>query len=109
MANLLNRLKVLQDTGNCCQNLEQQADALEDHPLREQYNILGDKNRFKIAQLTKANPGICGCELQYALNIGHATVSHHMAKLTAASLVSSWKDGKWTRYQTTDIANQLLP
>ena len=59
---------------------------------------LGDENRLKIlAMLGQDN--LCACEMLADLQIRQSTLSHHMAILSEAGLVSAWSVGKWTHYR----------
>jgi ArsR family transcriptional regulator len=41
---------------------------------------------------------LCGCKLAERLGLAPSTVSHHMAVLVDAGLVSARPDGKWVYY-----------
>lgn len=69
---------------------------------------LGDERRLLALALLKRRE-MCACELQAALGLTHATVSHHMAQLVDAGLVASERRGKWTYYQLTDIGHVHAP
>ncbi len=42
---------------------------------------------------------ICVCDFTAAFDLGQPTVSHHLAKLKDAGLVSSFKRGVWSFYR----------
>jgi len=44
----------------------------------------------------------CVCELQTALEAPQSTVASHLRCLTAAGLVTTRKEGKWTYYSVAD-------
>jgi hypothetical protein len=60
---------------------------------------LADGHRLTVAALLKRHRELCACEIQAALGVTHATVSHHMSVLTSAGLVTTRRQGKWMYYQ----------
>ncbi len=60
---------------------------------------LADENRLTALALLRRRGQLCACEIQAALGVTHATVSHHMRALTAAALVSAERRGKWMYYR----------
>jgi len=56
-----------------------------------------DENRLIILEMLK-NGELCACHLLEDLSISQSTLSHHMAVLCEAEIVSARKDGKWTYY-----------
>ncbi len=59
---------------------------------------LGDENRLKILSMLETG-SLCACEMLCNLHISQSTLSHHMAILNEAGLVSAWSVGKWTHYR----------
>lgn len=60
---------------------------------------LGDDTRLSIMErLSKQE--LCACEIQESLelDIAQSSLSYHMKILTEAGVVSTTKEGKWTRY-----------
>lgn len=70
---------------------------------------LSDEKRLLALALLKRRKEACGCELQAALDLSHATVSHHMSVLCEAGLVACEKRGKWAYYSLTPEAMPLVP
>lgn len=70
---------------------------------------LADEKRLLVAALLKRRGEMCGCEVQAALGLTHATVSHHMRALGEAGLVTSERRGKWVHYQLTPDAAKHVP
>lgn len=70
---------------------------------------LADEKRLLAAALIKRKGELCACEIQAALGLTHATVSHHMASLEEAGLVTAEKRGRWTYYSLTEDAAGLVP
>ena len=70
---------------------------------------LADPRRLTALSLLKARPEMCACELQAALGVSHATVSHHMHRLVDAGLVASRREGKWAYYRILPRAGVEVP
>lgn len=69
---------------------------------------LGDERRLLALSLLKRRGELCACEIQAALGLTHATVSHHMSILTEAGLVEAERKGKWMHYRLAE-ADLPLP
>jgi ArsR family transcriptional regulator len=114
-AALAQRLETLtgQEAGCCVADLAKDAkalrasDAFQTALLRAK--ALGDENRFTILALLEKRGEMCACEMQAALGLTHATVSHHMTVLCEAGLIDCEKRGKWAHYSLTSIAKKVLP
>ena len=70
--------------------------ALASAPRRQLLRIIADH--------TAADGGCCGtelcaCTLAAALDLAPSTISHHMAALVSAGLVSATKRGLWVYYR----------
>jgi DNA-binding transcriptional ArsR family regulator len=61
--------------------------------------IVADENRYLTLELIRREGALCACEIQAALGVSHATVSHHMHALIRAGLVSAERKGKWVYYR----------
>jgi ArsR family transcriptional regulator, arsenate/arsenite/antimonite-responsive transcriptional repressor len=89
----------------CCQEL---ADPLPPGAVDDAaalLRVLADPTRLQmLAMLAEAAQPICVCDFTAAFDIGQATVSHHLAKLRDAGLVTSSKRGIWAFYE---VAPQL--
>jgi ArsR family transcriptional regulator, arsenate/arsenite/antimonite-responsive transcriptional repressor len=61
------------------------------------FRALGDPARVRILNLlaTRGEP-ICVCDLVAPLGLAQATVSHHLAKLVDAGLLTREERGKWS-------------
>jgi DNA-binding transcriptional ArsR family regulator len=70
-------------------------------PSLDRARALGDEHRLAIVAMLRRRRELCACEIQAALGVTHATVSHHMAVLEAAGLVESRRDGRWMYYRVT--------
>jgi DNA-binding transcriptional ArsR family regulator len=71
-----------------------------------QHRLLADSNRLLSIALLRDRDELCGCEIQAALGVTHATVSHHMGLLESAGLVRTERRGKWTFYRLTARAKE---
>ena len=60
---------------------------------------LADEQRLMACAILRREGELCACEIQAALGLSHATVSHHMSVLTKAGIVSARRRGKWLYYR----------
>ena len=60
---------------------------------------LADEQRLTAVAILRREGELCACEIQAALGLTHATVSHHMAVLTKARIVRARRRGKWLYYR----------
>lgn len=58
---------------------------------------LSDETRLRILHMLTEGE-LCACRILEEFRITQPTLSHHMKTLKARGLVSSRKDGAWTRY-----------
>src|SRR6266540_5304748 len=77
---------------------------------------LGDPTRLKILDLLKAKGrsccglisrderGLCACDIEEAVGLSQAAVSHHMDLLRRAGLVEAEKRGRWMYYRRNEAA-----
>ena len=82
---------------------------------------LGDPTRLKILDLLRAKGrsccdliarserGLCACDIEAAVGLSKAAVSHHMAQLRRAGLVTQEKRGRWVFYARNEPAIAELP
>lgn len=82
---------------------------------------LGDPTRVKILELLKSKGrsccdliaaserGLCACDIEEAVGLSKAAVSHHMAQLRRAGLVKQEKRGRWMFYTRNEAAIAELP
>ena len=85
---------------------------------------LGDPTRLRILELLKARGqscceliarderGLCACDVERAVGLSQASVSHHMGILRRAGLIVSEKRGRWIYYSRNEetiaeLASQL--
>jgi ArsR family transcriptional regulator len=84
--------------------------------LAQVFKALGDPTRLKILELLKAKGrsccdliarnerGLCACDIEGAVGLSQAAVSHHMALLKRAGLVTAEKRGRWMFYSRNEAA-----
>jgi len=60
---------------------------------------LADEQRLTAVAILRREGELCACEIQAALGLTHATVSHHMSVLTSAGIVRARRRGKWLYYR----------
>lgn len=77
---------------------------------------LGDPTRLKILELLKTKgrsccdliardeKGLCACDVEQAVGLSQAAISHHMGLLRRAGLVNAEKRGRWIYYSRNEAA-----
>jgi len=80
------------------------------------FKALGDPTRLKILDLLKtrgqsccelisrSERGLCACDIEIAVGLSQAAVSHHMDILRRAGLVDAQKRGRWMFYSRNEAA-----
>jgi ArsR family transcriptional regulator len=64
------------------------------------YKALGDPTRIQILHiLAAASEPVCVCDFTATFDLGQPTISHHLATLREAGIVTSFKRGIWAFYQ----------
>lgn len=67
--------------------------------LSKLFQAVSDPARLQILHMLKAAAApVCVCDFTAALEQGQPTVSHHLARLKEAGLVTSRKRGIWSFY-----------
>ena len=89
---------------------------MEQQNLVPVFKALGDPTRLKILELLKtrgksccdlverAERGLCACDIEAAVGLSQAAVSHHMDLLRRAGLVEAEKRGRWMFYRRNEAA-----
>ncbi len=84
----------------CCQPVAAPLSATRVDELSRIYRALGDPTRVQIVHiLAAATEPVCVCDFTAAFDLGQPTVSHHLAKLRDAGIVTSLKRGVWAFYR----------
>jgi ArsR family transcriptional regulator len=100
-----------EDVSYCCTPLTaaglDEADAGE---LAELFKALADPARLRLLSLIANAPGgeACACDLIAPLERSQPTVSHHLALLVEAGLLTREKRGRWAWYQLVPDRLELL-
>jgi ArsR family transcriptional regulator len=70
---------------------------------------LGSDTRYEVLRLiAETDDGVCGCDLEPALDVSQGAVSQALSRLFDAGLVERRKDGRWRYYTATPRAERLL-
>ena len=89
---------------------------MSDRDLAEVFKALADPTRVRILGLLKARgrsccdliarsePGLCACDIEKAVGLSQAAVSHHMGLLRRVGLVGAEKRGRWIYYRRNEAA-----
>ena len=80
------------------------------------FKALGDPTRLKILDLLRSRGksccglvsreerGLCACDIEKAIGLSQAAISHHMDLLRRAGLVQADKRGRWMFYRRDEAA-----
>lgn len=109
----LTEVEAPERTKGCCQPVAPLLPAEEAAELASLGRALGDPTRVQIIHiLAAASAPVCVCDFTAAFHQGQPTISHHLAKLREAGLVTSFKRGLWAFYQlnpdVSGLADQAL-
>lgn len=66
--------------------------------MDEIFKALGDPTRLRIVQMLAQHGEVCVCRIVDELDMNQPAISHHMAKLKQAGLLSARKEGQWIHY-----------
>jgi ArsR family transcriptional regulator, arsenate/arsenite/antimonite-responsive transcriptional repressor len=80
------------------------------------FKALGEPTRLRILELLKSRGksccdlvareerGLCACDIEEAIGLSQAAISHHMDLLRRAGLVDAQKRGRWMFYRRNETA-----
>ena len=74
--------------------------------LEQCFKGLADQNRLRIVNLLLRDE-LCGCDIQYVLELAQSNVSRHLNYLKQAGLVTDRRDGYRVFYRLTDLDDAL--
>ena len=89
---------------------------MDESNVAEAFKALADPTRVKILSLlktrgrscceliTRGEAGLCACDIEEAVKLSQAAVSHHMGLLRRAGLVDAEKRGRWMYYRRNEGA-----
>jgi DNA-binding transcriptional ArsR family regulator len=84
-----------------------ETDRVDEHVA--QLSALANDTRYKLVRsLVAAEGELCVCELHPLVDVSESAVSHAMSSLVDAGLVTRRKEGKWRKYESTDLAERLI-
>jgi len=87
----------------CCQPVAAPIPADRAGELAGLHKALADETRLQMLHMLKsASEPICVCDFTAAFDLSQPTVSHHLARLRDAGLVTSFKRGIWAFYRLRD-------
>jgi ArsR family transcriptional regulator, arsenate/arsenite/antimonite-responsive transcriptional repressor len=96
----LGTLQAFDRVKGCCQPVAPPLPDSRADDLAAVYRALGDPTRVQIIHiLAAAADPVCVCDFTAAFDLGQPTISHHLAKLREAGIVTSFKHGIWAFYQ----------
>lgn len=76
---------------------------------RKLLSALAGETRHRIVRLlAAADRELCVCEIDLLLDVSDSAVSHALAALADAGLVSRRRSGRWRYYRSTPVAERLL-
>jgi DNA-binding transcriptional ArsR family regulator len=105
------------ELGECCDaDVERRLDDLDAlaseafaDDARSVFAVLGDETRYRLARaLAVADQELCVCELDSLVDVSESAVSHALADLVDAGLVTRRKAGNWRYYDATALATSLF-
>jgi ArsR family transcriptional regulator len=92
----------------CCQPVAPPLPSAEAEAVAWLHRALGDPTRVQMVHiLARAAEPVCVCDFTAAFDLGQPTVSHHLAKLREAGIVSSFKRGIWAFYQLNPEMSEM--
>jgi ArsR family transcriptional regulator len=84
----------------CCQAVATPLPVAKADQLAAIYKALGDPTRIQMLHiLATATEPVCVCDFTAAFELGQPTISHHLATLREAGIVTSFKRGIWAFYR----------
>jgi ArsR family transcriptional regulator, arsenate/arsenite/antimonite-responsive transcriptional repressor len=93
-------LQLFDRVKGCCQPVAPPLPDARADELATLYKALADPTRVQIVHiLVAAADPVCVCDFTAAFDLGQPTISHHLAKLREAGIVTSFKRGIWAFYQ----------
>ena len=87
-------------TKGCCQPVAAPLHEERAQDLAAIFKALSDPTRIQMVHiLAAASDPVCVCDFTAAFDLGQPTISHHLATLREAGIVTSFKRGIWAFYQ----------
>src|SRR5438874_10016965 len=100
-------------TRGCCVAVAPPLPDARADELAALFKALADPTRVQMLHMLKAAAEpICVCDFTAAFDLGQPTISHHVARLKEAGLVTSFKRGVWSfwlpRQDLSETAREVL-
>lgn len=90
---------------SCCENTTRSIDVSSLAPLLK---VVGEPNRLRILCILQNSEEHCVCEFSdHMHDVSQSLLSHHLADLREAGLVTSEKRGLKVYYRLTDFGNTV--
>jgi ArsR family transcriptional regulator len=87
-------------TRGCCQPVAPRIPGPDAQVCASIFRALANTTRLQmIHMLAEATEPVCVCDFTAAFDLGQPTISHHLAKLRDAGLITSTRRGIWTFHQ----------
>ena len=87
----------------CCNALPPPLPQRRADELAAVHRALGDPTRVQLLHiLATVGAPACVCDFQAAFDLSQPTISHHLAKLREAGLITSFKRGIWSFYMLAE-------
>ncbi|MGA2283671.1 MAG: metalloregulator ArsR/SmtB family transcription factor [Candidatus Dormibacteria bacterium] len=84
-------------TKGCCQPLPCALPETTAAELARVFTALDDPTRVRMVDiLSEATEPVCVCDFTATFALSQPTISHHLAKLREAGLVTSFRSGLWS-------------
>jgi ArsR family transcriptional regulator len=84
----------------CCNPIDAEVlDTEAAEQLAAAFKVLADPTRLRLLSMIANVDEACACDLTAPVGRSQPTISHHLALLTEAGLVSREKRGKWAYYR----------
>ena len=89
---------------------------MDENEVAEIFKALAVPTRVRILSMLKARgrsccgliargePGLCACDIEKAVGLSQAAISHHMGLLRRSGLVEAEKRGRWMYYRRNEAA-----
>jgi ArsR family transcriptional regulator, arsenate/arsenite/antimonite-responsive transcriptional repressor len=96
-------LKPAQRVKGCCNPVAAPIESERAEDLARVHRALGDPTRVQMLHiLAQATQPVCVCDFTAVFELGQATISHHLAKLRDAGLITSTRRGIWMFYELNE-------
>lgn len=67
-------------------------------------DLLRSRGKSSCDRISAGERGLCACDIEQAVGLSQAAVSHHMDLLRRSGLVEAEKRGRWIFYRRNETA-----